>query len=179
MKYSIAIFLTIAGFTSTAFAEEIRHEVAVVDSPADDYLAVCGWEFDVEGGGYSTCSVDLDGDGIADQMFSNAGTSGTGGSAATVYLARKDGRFTRVGTIGHGGISSETVKTGGRLIHCSWSFGAGATSITTYLVSHDGLKKVMTIGGDHNDKEYQQRFKKVFTTSLEVKYSFVAARPKP
>ena len=164
---------------SVASADDVRHRVAIVDNPAADYLAICGWEFDVEGGGYSICIIDIDGDGLEDRMFANAGTSGTGGQAATVYLARNDGKFTRIGTLGHGAISTETIKTGGRLLHCSWSFGGDATSITTYLVSHDGLKQIMAIGGEWDDKDYKSRFDEVFATALKPDYKFVAARPKP
>ena len=163
---------------TVASADDVRHQVAIVDKPAVDYLAICGWEFEVEGGGYSTCTIDLDGDGLEDRMFANAGTSGTGGQVATVYLARKDGKFTRIGSLGHGAISTETIKTGGRLLHCSWSFGGGATSITTYLVSHDGLKQIMAIAGEWDDMEYKSRFSKVFATALKPDYKFVAAKPK-
>ena len=141
-RLAVKLFAVIFS-ASVASADDVRHQVAIVDSPAADYIAICGWEFDVEGGGYSTCTIDLDGDGLEDHMFANAGTSGTGGQAATLYLARKDRKFTRIGSLGHGAISSETIKTGGTLLHCSWSFGGGATSITTYLISHDGLKQVM------------------------------------
>lgn len=164
---------------SSAPADDIRHTTAIVEDPANDYLSICGWEFNVEGGGYSTCKLDLDGDGLKDQMFSNAGTSGTGGRAATIYLARKDGKFTRIGTLGHGAIASETIKTGGILLHCSWSFGGGFTSITTYLISHEGLKEVMSISGKWDDADYQKRYESVFETTLKPDYKFVAARPKP
>lgn len=119
MKRLTSILLAVICVATMASADDVRHEVAIVDNPADDYLKVCGWEFDVEGGGYSTCAIDLDGDGLKDRMFANAGTSGTGGQAATVYLARKDKRFARIGTLGHGAIAVETIKTGGRLLHCS------------------------------------------------------------
>ncbi len=179
MKSPLRSAFAVLTLASVASGGDIRHEVSVVANPSDDYLSICGWEFDVDGGGYSTCEIDLDGDGLLDQMFSNAATSGTGGQAATVYLARKDGRFTRIGTLGHGGIAKETIKTGGRLLHCSWSFGGGSTSITTYLISHDGLKELMVIGGKWDDEAYQNRFKAVFEISLKPDYKFVAARPKP
>ena len=179
MKHHISALLVVFCSASLVSADDVRHEVAVVDKPADDYLSICGWEFDVEGGGYSTCTVDLDGDGLEDRMFANAGTSGTGGQAATIYLARKDGKYTRIGSLGHGAISTETIKTGGRLLHCSRSFGGGATSITTYLLSHDGLKEIMAIGGESDDKEYRKRFDDVFATQLVARYKFVAARPTP
>lgn len=174
---TITILVT-AATVSVATADDIRHAVSVVNDPAKDYLLICGWEFDVEGGGYSTCEIDLNGDGLKDRMFANAGTSGTGGLSATVYLARKDGKYTRVGTLGHGGIAVETIKTGGKLLHCSWSYGGGATSITTYLLSHDGLKEVMSIGGERDDKEYQKRFRAVFAEELKPTYKFIEARPK-
>jgi len=163
---------------SMASADDIRHTIAIVENPAADYLSICGSEFDVEGGGYSTCTIDIDGDGRPDQMFANAGTSGTGGQAATVYLAREDGRFSRIGTLGHGAVAAETIKTGARLLHCSWSFGGGSTSITTYLISHDGLTVLMSIGGEHDDEEYQKRFEFVFKDSLKPEYKFVTARPE-
>lgn len=164
---------------SVASGGDVRHEVAVVGNPAEDYLSICGSEFDFEGGGYSTCAIDLDGDGLLDQMFANAATSGTGGQAATVYLARKEGGFTRVGTLGHGNIATETLKTGARLLHCSWSFGGGSTSITTYLISHEGLKELTVIGGAWDDEAYQKRFKAVFEVPLKPAYQFVAVRPRP
>ena len=179
MKRLASKLLAVIFSATVASADDVRHQVTIVDNPATDYLAICGQEFDVEGGGYSTCTIDLDGDGLEDNMFANAGTSGTGGQAATVYLARKDGKFTRIGSLGHGAISTETIKTGGRLLHCSWSFGGGATSITTFLISHDGLKQIMAIGGEWDDKKYKQRFDEVFATSLKPDYKFVAARPEP
>jgi len=179
METLIRSFFAVLSLASAATAGDVRHTVAIVDDPAKNYLSICGWEFDVEGGGYSTCSIDLDGDGLNDRLFANAATSGTGGQAATVYLARKDGKFTRIGSLGHGAITTETIKTGGKLLHCSWSFGGGATSITTYLVSHEGLKKVMGISGEWKDLEYQKRFEEVFSTSLKLSYKFVASRPIP
>jgi hypothetical protein len=110
MKSPLRSALAVLTLASVASGGDIRHEVSVVANPSDDYLSICGWEFDVDGSGYSTCEIDLDGDGLLDQMFANAATSGTGGQAATVYLARKDGRFTRIGTLGHGGIAKETIK---------------------------------------------------------------------
>ena len=179
MRHLASNLLVLLLSASATLGDDIRHEVAIVSDPTADYLAICGWEFDVEGGGFSTCEIDLDGDGRKDQMFANAGTSGTGGQAATIYLSRGDGKFTRVGTLGHGAISAEKIKTGGSLLHCSWSFGGGATSITTYLISHDGLKEVMAIGGEWNDDEYKKRFEAVFAEPLKPHYKFVAARPKP
>jgi hypothetical protein len=179
MKRHLHIALASLTLASTASGEEIRQEAPVVTSPSDDYISLCGWEFDVDGGGYSTCSIDLDGDGLLDQMFANAATSGSGGKSATVYLARKDGKFSRIGAIGHGSISTEAIKTGSRLLHCSWSFGGGSTSITTYLISHDGLKELMVIGGNWDDDAYRKRFKAAFEVSLKPDYRFVAARPKP
>jgi hypothetical protein len=179
MKRHLRSALAAITLASVASGGDIRHEVTVVGNPFDDYLSICGWEFDVDGGGYSTCAIDLDGDGLLDQMFANAATSGTGGQAATVYLARKDGRFTRIGTLGHGGIATETIKTGARLLHCTWSFGGGSTSITTYLISHDGLKELMVIGGKWDDEAYQKRFKAVFEVTLKPDYKFFAERPKP
>ncbi|WP_146855313.1 hypothetical protein [Brevifollis gellanilyticus] len=179
MKYYLYFALASMAFAWVASADDIRHEVAVVTNPVDDYLSICGWEFDVEGGGYSTCAIDLDGDRLADQMFANAATSGTGGNAATIYLARKDGKFTRIGTLGHGVMATETIKTGGRLMHCFWSFGGGSWSITTYLISHDGLKEIMTTGGERHDERFQKLFDEVFATSFKPDYRFVAARPKP
>ena len=173
-----SIFLALA-LTLSAIADDIRHTVAVIENPAADYLSICGWEFNVEGGGYSTCMVDLNGDERLDQMFCNAGTSGTGGRAATIYLARKDGKFTRIGTLGHQGIATESIKTGGKLLHCSSNGGGGASAISTYLISHEGLKEIMTTDGTWSDKDYQKRFRDVFATSLELKYQFVAAKPKP
>lgn len=162
-----------------AWSDDIRAEIAVVDNPAENYLAICGYEFDVDGGGYSTCTIDLNGDGRKDQMFANAATSGTGGTAATIYLARDDGRFTRIGSLGHGSIAAEATKDGRRLLHCSWSFGGGSTSITTYTISHDGLREIAVVGGESADVEYQKRFDSVFASSLELEYKFVRARPKP
>ena len=179
MKRHLRSALATLTLASTASGGDIRQEVAVVGNPSDDYLSICGSEFDVDGGGYSSCAIDLDGDGLLDQMFANVATSGTGGQAATVYLARKDGRFTRIGTLGHGGIATETIKTGGRLSHCSWSYGGGSTSITTYFISHDGLNEVMVIGGKWNDEAYQKQFKAVFEVTLKPDYKFVAACPKP
>ena len=179
MKRPLRLALAALTLASVASGEDIRQEVAVVGNPSVDYLSICGWEFDVDGGGYSTCAIDLDGDGSLDQMFANAATSGTGGKAATVYLAREDGRFTRVGTLGHGGIATETIKTGGRLLHCSWSCGGGSTSITTYFISHDGLNELMVIGGKWDDEAYQKQFEAMFEVTLKHDYKFVAARPKP
>ena len=177
-RFSSILLAAIFGALSVS-ADDVRHQVTLVDDPVADYLTICGWEFDVEGGGYSTCKIDLNGDGLDDHMFANAGTSGTGGQAATLYLARQDGKFTRVGSLGHGAISTETIRTGGRLLHCSWSFGGGHASITTFLISHDGLKKIMVIGGEWNDKEYKKRFDTVFSSPLKINYKFVAARPTP
>ena len=179
MKRHLRSTFTALVLASVASGADRRDEVAVVGNPADDYLSICGWEFDVDGGGYSTCAIDLDGDGLLDQLFTNAATSGTGGQTATVYLARKDGKFTRIGTLGHGAMATETIKTGGRLLHCSWSPGGGSTSITTYLVSHEGLKEVMVSGGRSDDEEYQKRFRAVFAETLSIDYKFVAARPGP
>lgn len=67
-------------------------------------------------------------------MFANAATSGTGGEAATIYLAREDGRFTRIGTILHQALSTERIRTGGQLLHCASNGGGGHFSITTYLL---------------------------------------------
>ncbi len=178
MKRYLHFSLASIAFAWVGLADDIRHEVAVVTNPADDYLSICGSEFDTEGGGYSTCAIDLDGDGLSDQMFANASTSGTGGNAATIYLARKDGRYKRIGTLGHGAMVTETLKTGSRLLHCSWSFGGGSKSITTYLISHDGLKEIMTMSGKWNDARFQKLFDQVFATSLKTDYKFIAARPK-
>ena len=122
-------------------ADEIRNSISVVTSPSDDYIEICGWEFDVEGGGYNISKIDLNGDGLIDEMFSNRATSGTGGQAVTIYLNRKDGKFTRIGTIGHGALRTETILTGEKLLHCSWNLGGEHSTITTYLISHDGLKQ--------------------------------------
>ncbi|SKB07512.1 hypothetical protein SAMN02745166_04716 [Prosthecobacter debontii] len=178
MRLFLSFALTWTLFTSITSGEDIRNDIAVVTTPAEDYLATYGSEFDVEGGGYSTCQMDLNEDGLLDQLFANAATSGTGGRVATVYLARKDGKFTRIGSLGHGMMVTETIKTGGKLLHCSWSFGGGSKSITTYLISHDGLKEIMTIGSDANDVSFQKLFDEVFKTSLKPDYRFVAARPK-
>ncbi|MES2657605.1 MAG: hypothetical protein V4689_03250 [Verrucomicrobiota bacterium] len=149
MKNLISLVLGLAFcLSAVAYENDIRNEVAVVDMPAEDYLRICGREFDREAGGYSTCAIDLNGDGRDDQMFANAATSGTGGEAATIYLAREDGRFTRIGTILHQAIATETIKTGERLLHCSSNGGGGHSSITTYLLSHDGLKRIMSLKGE-------------------------------
>ena len=122
---TIAILVSVFCAVAVAYGDDPRNEVAIVDNPAEDYLIICGREFDREGGGYSTCKLDLNGDERNDQMFANAATSGTGGEAATIYLAREDGRFTRIGTILHQGLATETIKTGGRLLHCSSNGGGG------------------------------------------------------
>ncbi|MEN3942550.1 hypothetical protein WJU23_14720 [Prosthecobacter sp. SYSU 5D2] len=159
-----------------AAADDIRHEPAVVASPADDYIAICGWEFDTDGGGYSTCSVDLNGDGLKDHLFANASTSGTGGQAATVYLGRKDGQFTRIGTLGHGAIATEALSTGATLLHCSWNGGGGNSAITTYLISNQGLMQIDNIQGKWNDEAYQKKFAHVFASPLKAEYRFVATQ---
>jgi hypothetical protein len=163
---------------AVAYGDNIRNEVAVVEMPAADYLSICGREFDREGGGYSTCTIDLNGDGRDDQMFANSGTSGTGGEAATIYLAREDGRFTRVGTILHQALATETIRAGGTLLYCSSNGGGGHSSITTYLLSHEGLKDIMGLKGEWKDSKYAALFEKVFAVPLKPEYRFVAARPK-
>lgn len=179
MKPLLPAVFTLMILTWSAQADDIRHTTAIVPDPALDYLSICGSEFDVDGGGYSTCESDLDGDGLKDRMFANAGTSGTGGRAATIYLSRKDGGYTRIGTLGHQAVAREIIKTGGTLLHCSWSGGGGSSSITTYLISHEGLKEVMSIGGEWKDETYQTRYNEVFGTPLKLDYRFVPIRPKP
>ena len=66
MKRHLPSALAAITLASAASGGDIRHEVAVVGNPSDDYLSICGWEFDVDGGGYSTCAIDLDGDGFLD-----------------------------------------------------------------------------------------------------------------
>lgn len=163
---------------AVAYGDDIRNDVAIVDMPAEDYLGICGREFDREGGGYSTCTTDLNGDGRDDQMFANSGTSGAGGKAATIYLAREDGRFTRVGTILHQALGTETIRAGGTLLYCSSNGGGGHSSITTYLLSHDGLKEIMGLSGEWKDADYAKLFATVFKVSLKPDYRFVAARPQ-
>ncbi len=163
---------------SLAYGDDVRNEVAVVDRPEEDYVNICGHEFDREGGGYSTCAIDLNADGREDRMFANSGTSGTGGEAATIYLAREDGRFTRIGTILHQALVTEATETGGRLLHCSSNGGGGHSSITTYLLSHEGLKMIKKLNGEWKDPQYGKHFDTVFATPLKPNYQFVAARPK-
>ena len=177
MKSLINIVLLSVFLTWLAKAGDVRHEVAIVSSPSEDYLSNWGSDFDVEGGGYSTCSIDLNGDGLEDRMFANAGTSGAGGTEATVYLARNDGQYTRVGTLGHGAISAEELTTGARFLHCSWKYGCGATWITTYLISHHGLKRIGSIQGIAAGAEPSKRFEAVFSSPLKPDYKFVAGRP--
>ena len=178
MKPFIIILFLSAFITWLAEAGDVRLEVAAVNSPSEDYLSIWGSDFDVEGGGYSTCSIDLNGDGLEDRMFANAGTSGTGGTEATVYLARNDGRYTRVGTLGHRAISAEGIMTGARFLHCSWKFGCGATWITTYLISHHGLKRIGAIQGIAAGAEPNKRYETVFASPLKPDYKFVARRPR-
>ena len=177
MNPSLPAFFTLLILTWSAQGDDIRHATAIVPDPAKDYLSICGPEFDVDGGGYSTCVSDLDGDGLKDRLFANAGTSGTGGSAATVYLARKEGGFTRIGTLGHQAVAREIITTGGVLLHCSWSGGGGFASITTYLVSYEGLKEIVSIRGEWKDEGFKKRFETVFRNPLKLEYTFVAARP--
>jgi hypothetical protein len=155
-------------------ADDVRHQVAIVESPVRDYVEICGSEFDVKGGGYYVFSVDLDGDGLADQMFANTGTSGTGGRAATVYLARLDGRFTRVGTLGHGAISRVQTEAGDSLLQCSWNWGGGEASITTYALSHNGIQRIEASDGEWRDPIFRESFEKTFRDALSIPYKFVA-----
>lgn len=179
MKTSIQLLILYASlhFISEAAVDDVRQEMAVVASPAEDYMAISGWEFDTDGGGYSTCLVDLNGDGMEDQLFANASTSGTGGQASTVYLGRKDGQFTRLGILGHGAIATEVLSTGATLLHCSWNGGGGSSSITTYLISHKGLMQIDNIQGEWADEAYQKKFAHVFASPLKTEYRFVARRP--
>ena len=175
---SFAILGSLICVTAAAYADDPRNEVEVVDIPAEDYLRICGREFDREGGGYSASTIDLNADGRDDQMFANTATSGTGGQAATIYLSREDGRFTRIGTILHQALATERIRTGGQLLHCSSNGGGGHSSITTLLISHEGLKVVMGVTGEWKDAEYAKLFEEVFTESLKPEYRFVAAGPK-
>ena len=109
---TIATLGSVIFATTVAFGDDVRNEVTVVDVPADDYAAISGsgHGFGREGGGYSACTIDLNADGRADQMFANTATSGTGGEAATIYLAREDGRYTRIGTILHQGLATKRIR---------------------------------------------------------------------
>lgn len=176
--FTAAVVASLICAVAVAYGDDNRNEVAVVDVPSEDYLSICGREFDREGGGYSTCAIDLNGDGRDDQMFANSGTSGTGGEAATIYLAREDGRFTRVGTILHQALATETTRAGETLLYCSSNGGGGHSSITTYLLSHAGLKEIMELRGEWKDSKYTALFDKVFAVPLKPEYRFVAARRK-
>jgi hypothetical protein len=175
---TVAIIGTLFCAIATAYGDDPRNQVAVVDDPAEDYLVICGREFDREGGGYSICKIDLNEDGREDRMFANTATSGTGGEAATIYLAREDGRFTRIGTILHQALSTEKTRTGGQLLHCSSNGGGGHSSISTYLLSHEGLKEVMGVSGEWKDAKFARLFETVFAAPLKPEYRLVPARPK-
>lgn len=175
---TLAVLGSLVCAIATAYGDDPKNQVAVVDDPAEDYLVICGREFDREGGGYSACKIDLNEDGREDQMFANAATSGTGGQAATIYLAHEDGRFTRIGTILHQALSTERIKTGGQLLHCSSNGGGGISSISTCLISHEGLKDVMGVVGEWKDPKYAKLFETVFAEPLKPEYRFVAVRPK-
>ncbi len=90
----------------------------------------------------------------------------------------KTDRFTRIGTILHQALVTEATETGGRLLHCSSNGGGGHSSITTYLLSHEGLKMIKKLNGEWNDPQYGKHFDTVFATPLKPNYQFVAARPK-
>ena len=172
------IIVSVFYAVTVAYGDDPKNEVAIVDNPADDYLVICGPEFDRDDGGYSTCAIDLNEDGRDDQVFANAATSGTGGEAATIYLSREHGRFTRIGTILHQALATERIRTGGQLLHCASNGGGGHFSINTYLLSHDGLKEIMELSGEWQNAEYAKLFNTVFAEPLKPEYRFVAARLK-
>ena len=177
MKTIATHILSAFAVLSVALGDDARNEVAIVTVPADDYVSICG--SDIAGRReYSVCLIDLDGDGRKDQMFANAATSGTGGKAATIYLARDDERFTRIGTILHQGLATEKIKTGGVLLYCSSSGGRGHSSISTFLLSHNGLKEVMTQKGEWKNAEYSKIFEKVFVHSLKYEYKQITLPAK-
>ncbi|MEM9480491.1 MAG: hypothetical protein AAGA58_12630 [Verrucomicrobiota bacterium] len=170
--------LTFLHVTFLSYGEVTEKDLKVVTDPDKDYLLTAGYEFDVEGGGYITCEIDLDRDGIKDRMFANAATSGTGGIAATVYLGRDDGQFIHVGSFGHGFIAREVTPSGRVLLHCSWDFGGGHSSVSTFYISHKGLEPLSTFGGHLSVSKFQKKFESTFAEQLLPEYKFVAKRPE-